>query len=63
MRGRFEQRQMLDDSGDGAALQQVASILGGQEVIDPIMAMLHHAVTEHLGDLLEGGFSLLGVLQ
>jgi len=49
---------VFEDSGEGAALLQIFSGLGGEELIDPIVAVLHHGIAEHLRHLLERLFSL-----
>ena len=54
---------MLDDSCEGAALLQILGCISLQEVIDPVVAVLHDAVAKELSDLLETVLGLLARLS
>ena len=58
----FEKGKMFDDSGEGAALLQILRLGRLQKPIYPVVAMLHHVVAEHGGDLLEALLCLLARL-
>ena len=53
---------MFDDAGQRAALLQILGRVGGEKVVDPVMAVLDDAVAEQLGNLLESLFGLLARL-
>jgi hypothetical protein len=55
----FEQRKVLDDSCEGAALQQILGSIRLQKVINPVVAVLDDDVSKHLRDRFE---ALLGQL-
>ena len=59
----FEQREVLDDSCESAALQQILSSISEKELVDPVMTVLDDAVAEHLRHRLEALFGLLACLS
>ena len=52
----------LDHTGQSTALLEVSGLLASQPPVDPVVAVLYDAVTEHLGDRLESLFGLLTCL-
>ena len=53
---------MFDDAGQRAALLQILGRVGGEKVVDPVVAVLDDAVAEEFGDLLEALLRLLARL-
>ena len=59
----LEQGKVFGDSSESAALLQILSCVRLEEGVNPVVTVLHDAVAQHLGDLLESLFSLLACLS
>src|SRR5690348_4757120 len=60
--GDSEQRQVFDDTSQRAALLQILSGIGGEESVDPVVAVLDDVVAEHGSDPLECLLCLLACI-